>query len=207
MVVFWGGAVEACYQHSLLDSELQPKELIAAAMHTSNAVSDVSGYISGLGTASSAAASSASALRTTAASRSMKLATALSQCMPASPELLVPYQLMPSWESGRFALSSPLLEPGVFGVLATSPITREVTLGPVIYAQICLAGAFGWALTHLSVVPIDVVKTRLQTRPGRRARSIHRVFVHADQPQLLARPLPKCSQHAILASLRRSFAF
>ena len=76
MVVFWGGAVDACYQHSLLDSELQPKELIAAAMHTSNAVSDVSGYISGLGTASSAAASSASALRTTAASRSMKLAAA-----------------------------------------------------------------------------------------------------------------------------------
>mgnify|MGYP001985897348 CR=1 FL=1 len=116
---------------------------------------------------SSAAGSTATSLRITAASKSAKLATALANRMQAAPELLVPYQLLPRWEGGRFALSSPLLEPGVFGVLAVSPISREVTLGPAIYAQICLAGALGCSLTHVSVTPIDVVKTRLQTRPGR----------------------------------------
>ena len=38
---------------------------------------------------------------------------------------------------------------------------------PLRYALFAASGGFGCALTHLTVTPLDVVKTRLQTRPGR----------------------------------------
>ena len=88
-----------------------------------------------------------------------------------------------------------LLADGAFGQLARAPVSREPALGaetcaaaqflggnsdarnsaqlstaypsPLRYALFAASGGFGCALTHLTVTPLDVVKTRLQTRPGR----------------------------------------
>ena len=52
------------------------------------------------------------------------------------------------------------------GHLSRGPITREVSLTSSIYRGFMFSGGCGCALTHLAVVPLDVVKTRIQTRPG-----------------------------------------
>jgi len=49
------------------------------------------------------------------------------------------------------------------------PIPRERPLGSTEYSLFALSGALGCALTHSLVVPLDVVKTRIQTRPGQYA--------------------------------------
>lgn len=43
----------------------------------------------------------------------------------------------------------------------------ERELGPIEFASFALAGAMGCAGTHSVVIPLDVVKTRLQTSPGK----------------------------------------
>jgi hypothetical protein len=63
-------------------------------------------------------------------------------------------------------------EPGVtaisttFGPLSSKPLSRERTLSLDIYALLGISGGFGCALTHTLVIPLDVVKTRMQTNPG-----------------------------------------
>ena len=54
-----------------------------------------------------------------------------------------------------------------FGVRAYSPVRRERRLDAQIYLAFALSGVAGCAGTHTAVVPLDVVKTRLQTSPTR----------------------------------------
>ena len=46
-------------------------------------------------------------------------------------------------------------------------LNHRVAISVRRYALFAASGGFGCALTHLTVTPLDVVKTRLQTRPGR----------------------------------------
>ena len=71
--------------------------------------------------------------------------------------------------TGRYTLPAPLRAPGVFGTVGRVPIPRERPLGSTEYSLFALSGALGCALTHSLVVPLDVVKTRIQTRPGQYA--------------------------------------
>ena len=50
------------------------------------------------------------------------------------------------------------------GPVASVPLRRERPyLGPSVYALLGLSGGLGCALTHSTVIPLDVVKTRIQT--------------------------------------------
>mmetsp|Transcript_1637 Transcript_1637/g.3595 ORF Transcript_1637/g.3595 Transcript_1637/m.3595 type:complete len:619 (+) Transcript_1637:82-1938(+) len=53
-----------------------------------------------------------------------------------------------------------------FGPLSSQPLSRERRLTLDIYALLGISGGTGCALTHTLVIPLDVVKTRLQTNPG-----------------------------------------
>ena len=75
----------------------------------------------------------------------------------------------PNTGTGRYTLPAPLRAPGVFGTVGRAPIPRERPLGGGEYGLFALSGALGCALTHSLVVPLDVVKTRIQTRPGQYA--------------------------------------
>jgi len=63
-------------------------------------------------------------------------------------------------------------EPGVtaisttFGPLSSKPLLRERSLSLDIYALLGISGGLGCTLTHTLVIPLDVVKTRMQTNPG-----------------------------------------
>eukprot|EP00966_Prymnesium_polylepis_P121662 2811875-Prymnesium_polylepis.1 len=52
------------------------------------------------------------------------------------------------------------------GRLSRSLLTKEVALSRATYGGFMFSGGCGCAITHLAVVPLDVVKTRIQTRPG-----------------------------------------
>ncbi|KAL1507057.1 hypothetical protein AB1Y20_007919 [Prymnesium parvum] len=90
----------------------------------------------------------------------------------ASPRALLPASTLPVWDggAGAFRLPGELGEPRVLarglGRLGRAPITKEVPLAAAAYAGFMASGGCGCALTHLAVVPLDVVKTRIQTRPG-----------------------------------------
>lgn len=53
-----------------------------------------------------------------------------------------------------------------FGPLSSQPLSRERNLTLDIYALLGVSGGAGCALTHTLVIPLDMVKTRLQTNPG-----------------------------------------
>lgn len=53
------------------------------------------------------------------------------------------------------------------GPLAALPLQREIpNFTPFMYALFGISGAAGCALTHTIVIPLDVVKTRMQTNPS-----------------------------------------
>jgi len=89
--------------------------------------------------------------------------------LAASADALLPSGTLPRWDadSAQYRLPDEFVGAGgAFGVMAAAPLTRERTLGRAEYANFALSGALGCAATHLTVVPLDVVKTRMQTRPG-----------------------------------------
>jgi len=56
----------------------------------------------------------------------------------------------------------------MFGPLASTPLKRQrPNLSIGIYSLFGISGAAGCALTHTLVIPLDIVKTRLQTSPDR----------------------------------------
>ncbi|CAM9294649.1 unnamed protein product, partial [Phaeothamnion confervicola] len=59
--------------------------------------------------------------------------------------------------------------PSAFGPQAKTPPQRERRLSAADFGLFAACGALGCTVTHMAVVPLDVVKTRLQTSPGRYA--------------------------------------
>eukprot|EP00752_Nemacystus_decipiens_P006152 g5550.t1 len=92
-----------------------------------------------------------------------------------SPSALLPEELKPRYDEGVKAF----FVPGVprmasqsdvelaFGARGPFPTSKERSLTAVDFALFAACGAVGCTTTHLTVIPLDVVKTRLQTDPGR----------------------------------------
>lgn len=64
-------------------------------------------------------------------------------------------------DSGSSAIAT------TFGPLSSRPLSRERNLSLDVYVLLGISGGLGCASTHTLVIPLDVVKTRLQTNPGR----------------------------------------
>ena len=78
------------------------------------------------------------------------------------PTALLPVSIIPVWDT---ELQGFVLPHGVaaaversLGPVSRSPITREVDMTSGIYFGFAASGGLGCALTHLAVVPLDVVK-------------------------------------------------
>jgi len=98
------------------------------------------------------------------------------------PRRLLPYTQYPVWDGALSRWVVPGLraarpyggdpfESGfaqsVFGTRGNEVVFKERRLKPEDYALFALSGAIGCSLTHSLVIPLDVVKTRMQTDPGR----------------------------------------
>lgn len=118
-----------------------------------------------------------------------QLAVLATELTSSATALLPPY-IVPEWDASRRAYflppplrralaltvddltsaaaarESPPASSSAFGSLSRAPLSMERTLSPATYGLFALSGGCGCSLTHLTVVPLDVVKTRLQTRPG-----------------------------------------
>jgi len=55
----------------------------------------------------------------------------------------------------------------IFGPRSSSLVSQERNLLPQDYLLFAFSGATGCAFTHIVVIPLDVVKTRMQTEPGK----------------------------------------
>lgn len=86
---------------------------------------------------------------------------------------LLPPALTPVRASPRDPYSLPLrLFPDAFGTPAAAPVERQTPLSAGDAARIFLSGGLCGSAAHTALVPIDVVKTRLQSDPGRYAGPI-----------------------------------
>lgn len=88
--------------------------------------------------------------------------------MARAPDALLPDGVVPRYDAATasYRLPAEFLPDSAVGAVASAPLQRERPLGLREYGLFALSGAIGCALTHLVVVPLDVVKTRMQTRPG-----------------------------------------
>ncbi|CAM9262726.1 unnamed protein product [Choristocarpus tenellus] len=91
------------------------------------------------------------------------------------PTALLPDSVRPLYDPLIKAFSVPEISQylqqvegvGAFGTRGMTPIYKERDLGFGEYGLFAACGAVGCTATHLAVIPLDVVKTRLQTDPGR----------------------------------------
>lgn len=109
---------------------------------------------------------------------------ALSDYLAMDPTRLLPNTQYPVWDGskGRWVVRGlQVAEPyrdafdefergtalSVFGPRGNELVSKERPLGVNDYGLFALSGAFGCSLTHSLVIPLDVVKTRLQSEPGK----------------------------------------
>lgn len=106
---------------------------------------------------------------------------ALTDYLAMDPLRLLPSTQYPVWDGGlrrwvvRGLSSATLPERAsagdlvgsIFGPRSVTPMTEERRLGPGDFALFAVSGAAGCSLTHSVVIPLDVVKTRMQTEPSR----------------------------------------
>jgi len=107
---------------------------------------------------------------------------ALSDYMAMDPQRLLPSTQYPIWDEAtlrwiipglrnakpyRSNLDDADLKLSVFGPRSDDLVFKERGLTPNDYALFAVSGAIGCAFTHSLVIPLDVVKTRLQTDPTR----------------------------------------
>jgi solute carrier family 25 phosphate transporter 3 len=79
---------------------------------------------------------------------------------------LLPPSLTPVRASSRDAFSLPLkLQPDAFGTPAAAPVERQTPLSAGDAARIFLSGGLCGSAAHTALVPLDVIKTRLQSDP------------------------------------------
>ena len=112
----------------------------------------------------------------------------LPEYLSIDPRFLLPPTQVPVWDAnlrryvvrglddvkqyGQYAQEGYAADDGsvllsVFGPRAQFAVQRERALTPSDYALFALSGAAGCCATHAAVTPLDVVKTRMQTSPGR----------------------------------------
>jgi len=111
----------------------------------------------------------------------------LSDFLAMDPLRLLPSTQYPVWDGGlgrwvipglrnarpyseRDALRDPACQKcTIFGPRGDDVVSKERQLTLRDYGLFAFAGSFGCAITHSIVIPLDVVKTRMQTEPGRYA--------------------------------------
>jgi len=106
---------------------------------------------------------------------------ALPEYLAMDPKRLLPNTQFPVWDGGVKRWVIPGLRAAtpysttlddrealqsVFGPRGTEVVFTERSLEGGDYVRFALSGAFGCAFTHSLVIPLDVVKTRMQTKPG-----------------------------------------
>jgi len=88
----------------------------------------------------------------------------------ASCDALLPLSIVPVWDASTAGFTLPAAAMGALadalGGVGRGPVSKEVVMSSATYRGFAISGGCGCALTHLLVVPLDVIKTRLQTRPG-----------------------------------------
>ena len=88
----------------------------------------------------------------------------------ASCDALLPLSTVPVWDASTAGFTLPAAAMGALaealGGVGRGPLSKEVVMSSATYRGFAISGGCGCALTHLLVVPLDVIKTRLQTRPG-----------------------------------------
>ncbi|CAM9546268.1 unnamed protein product [Ectocarpus sp. 6 AP-2014] len=87
-----------------------------------------------------------------------------------NPSALLPEELRPRYDEGVgafFVPGVPRQAEMAFGARGPFPTSKERSLTAADFAVFAACGAVGCTSTHLTVIPLDVVKTRLQTDPGR----------------------------------------
>lgn len=106
---------------------------------------------------------------------------ALTDYLAMDPARLLPPTQWPVWDGGQrrwvvrgLQNATPYPNNGdpdesVFGPRGESIVSKERRLSERDFLLFALSGALGCSGTHSLVVPVDVVKTRLQTDPGRYA--------------------------------------
>ena len=69
--------------------------------------------------------------------------------------------------AAALADASQAIASTLFGPRASGVVEMERRLTSNEFGLFALSGAFGCSLTHSLLIPLDVVKTRMQTAPGR----------------------------------------
>jgi len=109
---------------------------------------------------------------------------ALTDYMAMDPKRLLPSTQFPVWDGGERrwvvrglenAMSSESPSrlqafdamDSIFGPRSSSLVSQERNLLPQDYLLFAFSGATGCSFTHSVVIPLDVVKTRMQTEPGK----------------------------------------